>query len=83
MRPSAVTPPITPATTVDIPSTEALVLSEFDKHRKTLLSNDADEGWASELRRYLGTMQHDVMKDTDIVQWWQVCNFGTRFFVAY
>jgi hypothetical protein len=27
---------------------------------------------ASELRRYLGTMQRDVTKDTDIVEWWQV-----------
>jgi hypothetical protein len=47
-------------------------MSEFDKHRETLLSNDATEGWASELRRYLGTMQRDVKKDTDIVEWWQV-----------
>jgi len=47
-------------------------LSEFDKHRETLLSNDAEEGWASELRRYLSTMQRDVEKETDIVEWWQV-----------
>jgi hypothetical protein len=51
-------------------------LSEFDKHRKTLLSNDAEEGWASELRRYLSTMQRDVEKDTDIVEWWQVSNLS-------
>jgi hypothetical protein len=54
--------------------TEAPTLSEFDKHRETLLSDDAEEGWASELRRYLGTMQRDVKKDTDIVEWWQVRN---------
>lgn len=47
-------------------------LSEFDKLREALLSNDAEEGWASELRRYLSTMQWDVDKDTDIVEWWQV-----------
>jgi hypothetical protein len=47
-------------------------MSEFDKHRETLLSDDLDEGWASELRRYLNTMQRDVKKDTDIVEWWQV-----------
>lgn len=47
-------------------------LSEFDKLRKTLLTDDADEGWAAELRRYLGTMQREVEKDTDIVEWWQV-----------
>jgi len=55
-------------------SKEARTLSEFDKHRKTLLSEDAVEGWASELRRYLITMQRDVEKDTDIVEWWQVSN---------
>jgi hypothetical protein len=35
---------------------EALELSnvsEFDKHCETLLTGDATEGWASELRRYL------------------------------
>jgi hypothetical protein len=47
-------------------------MSNFDKHRKTLLMDDTDEGWASELQRYLGTMQRDVKKDTDLVQWWQV-----------
>ena len=50
----------------------ATELSEFDKHRETLLSDDTEEGWASELRRYLGTMQRDVKKDTDLVEWWQV-----------
>ena len=47
-------------------------MSNFDKHRRTLLMDDTDEGWASELRRYLGMMQRDVKKDTDLVQWWQV-----------
>ena len=53
-------------------STDAPALTEYDKHRRTLLSNDAEEGWASELRRYLGKVQNDVEKDTDIVEWWQV-----------
>ena len=48
-------------------------VSEYDKHRNTLLTQDTHEGWASELRWYLGTMQWDVTKETDIVQWWQVC----------
>lgn len=50
----------------------AYILSEFDKLRQTLLTNDAEEGWASELRRYLSTMQRDVTKETDLVKWWQV-----------
>jgi hypothetical protein len=53
-------------------STYTPALSEFDKHRKTLLSDDLEEGWASELRRYLGKVQQDVEKDTDIIEWWQV-----------
>jgi hypothetical protein len=51
---------------------DAYKLSDFDKHRETLLSEDAEEGWASELRRYLGTVQRDIKKDTDLVEWWQV-----------
>ena len=50
-------------------------LSEFDKLRKTLLTDDAEEGWAAELHRYLGTMQREVAKDTDIVEWWQVKSY--------
>ena len=51
---------------------DAPVLSEFDKLRETLLTADAEEGWASELRRYMSTMQRDVTKHTDLVEWWQV-----------
>ena len=51
---------------------DAPVLSEFDKLRETLLTADAEEGWASELRRYTSTMQRDVTKHTDLVEWWQV-----------
>ena len=51
---------------------EGPVLSDYDKLRHTLLTDDTADGWASELRRYLGTMQRDVTKDTDLVQWWQI-----------
>ena len=57
---------------------EAPILSEFDKHREQLLANDAEEGWASELRRYLSTMQRDVKKDADIIEWWQVSNLYNK-----
>ena len=49
-----------------------ITISEFDKHRESLLIDDAEEGWASKLYCYLGTMQHDIKKDSDIVEWWQV-----------
>jgi hypothetical protein len=56
-------------------SADAPVLSEFDKLRETLLTDDIEEGWSSELRRYLSTMQREVTKDTDLIEWWQVSCF--------
>lgn len=53
---------------------QARVLLEFYKLRETLLTDDTKEGWAPELWRYLGTMQRDVAKETDLVKWWQVRN---------
>ena len=58
-------------------------LSEFDKHSKTLLANDAEEGWASELRRYLGSMQIDGKKDANIIEWWQVSTFSLLIAFIY
>lgn len=48
-------------------------LSDFDRYRQSLVTKDDDEGWASEKRRYLKDMPADVTKDTDVVEWWQVC----------
>jgi len=68
-------PPLETASTAGSDaSSKSPKLSEFDRHRQTLLSDDAEEGWASELCRYLGTMQRGVRKDTDIIEWWQVCS---------
>jgi hypothetical protein len=61
---------------VDVENAGEINATEFDKHRETLLMDDTQEGWASELRRYLGTMQRDVKKDTDLVEWWQVLTFS-------
>ena len=55
-------------------STETVYISEYDRQRETLLSDDLEEGWASEFRRYFGAVQRDVKKDTDLVKWWQVSN---------
>jgi hypothetical protein len=50
--------------------------SEFDRHRRQLIEQSSPgygaDGWASELRRYLGDLPVDVDKSTDIIQWWQV-----------
>ena len=65
-RPSVKTTPI--ASDSDF----TVTVSEFNKHRESLLANEVEEGWVPELRRYLETMQRDIKKDTDIVEWWQV-----------
>ena len=62
----------TPVTSNPDPS---ITVSDFDRHREMLLSNDVEEGWVSELRRYLKTMHRDIKKDADIVEWWQVSSF--------
>jgi len=51
---------------------EASFLSEFDRHRLTLVTQGADEEWQLELRRYLQDLPMDVTRDTDIVVWWSV-----------
>jgi len=38
----------------------------------TLIAKDDDEGGAPKLWDYLKEMSMDIMKDTDIVEWWQV-----------
>jgi hypothetical protein len=53
-------------------SAEPRVLSESDKLRRTLLTDNAEEGWASKLCCYLNTMKQCVTKETDLVEWWQV-----------
>ncbi|KIK81224.1 hypothetical protein PAXRUDRAFT_90310, partial [Paxillus rubicundulus Ve08.2h10] len=48
------------------------VESEFNRHCCMLVNNAGhqQEGWASELCRYLGDLLHNVSKDTDMIQWW-------------
>jgi hypothetical protein len=67
-------PPIAPTPVTSDPD-PSITVSDFDKHRETLLADDIEEGWVSELRRYLETMQRDIKKDTDIVEWWQVSSY--------
>jgi hypothetical protein len=59
-------------------SSHVSFLSEYDRYRQTLVATEDDEGWAAELRRYLKDMPADVTKDTDIVEWWQVCSITSR-----
>ena len=70
-------PSVAPAS-VTSNSKPSIALSEFDKHRESLLSNDIEEGWVAELHSYLETIHRDIKKDSDIVEWWQV-----RFFFLF
>jgi hypothetical protein len=61
-----------PTPTQAPPPNNDSILSEYDRHRLTLLSGQEGEGWQAELRQYLKDMPANVTKDTDIVEWWQV-----------
>ncbi|KIM62812.1 hypothetical protein SCLCIDRAFT_118580 [Scleroderma citrinum Foug A] len=55
------------------PDDNSTLESEFDRHHRQLLVQSAGsraEGWAMELRRYLGDLPADVNKETNIVDWW-------------
>jgi len=69
-------PPKATATRSETLDTEIIRESEFDRHRRSLVTQSAQTddtgGWAAELRRYLADLPVDVKKDSDIVKWWQV-----------
>ena len=51
-----------------MPPDDESILSEFDRHHLNLLSNQAeDEGWQSEMHRYLKDLPADVTKGTNYV----------------
>ena len=56
---------------------QSVYISKFDRQREALLSDDLDEGWASERHCYLSVVERDVNKDEDLVEWWQVRNLLT------
>lgn len=64
--------PPEPATVVVDTGSSDVEISDYDRQRLNDLSVDMEEGWASELRRYLGVVHRSVKKDADLVKWWQV-----------
>ena len=71
-------PPVAPTSAITSDPDSSTNLSKFDKHRETLLYNDVEDGWVPELHCYLETMQHDIKKDSDIVEWCQVSGFTLK-----
>lgn len=77
LQPSARERSTTPSTpTNEVPSFKASIISNYDWYHQILLMAEENEGWASELWHSLKDMPVDVTKETDIVEWWQVCLFS-------
>lgn len=55
-----------------------IILSDFDQHRQSLLnqrgSSTMTDTCGAEVRHYLKEVEENVIKDVDIVKWWQVCD---------
>ncbi|SRR6266404_3749721 len=65
-----------PAVISPLPNPSTSLESDYDRHcRQLIMKNQCENrqvlGWAGELRQYL-TVVDDVMKDTDVVDWWAV-----------
>jgi hypothetical protein len=69
-RPPATT---SPASALPRNAAGSSVQSEYDRHRSKMMAQDNNGGWEAELRRYLAH-NPEVTKETDIVEWWQVCS---------
>jgi hypothetical protein len=54
-------------------------ISEFDRHRLTLVTHGIDEEWQLELWRYLQDVPADVTRDTDVIVWWSVSPYSHSF----
>jgi hypothetical protein len=72
-----------PSPAVTAKQTEDSIISEFDRHRLSLMSREQDGGWEAELRRYLKDLPANVSKETDIVEWWQVCLTATSIITLF
>lgn len=74
-RPSKASPtPSQSPSDVRLEAASQTLESEFDRLRRTMIaeSQEEEEGWEPELRRYLKDLPEDVTRDTDIVEWWGV-----------
>jgi len=66
------------STAPDLPTPSSdLILRDFHLHCQLLAqwSDICDEEWQSELHCYLKHVETNVLPETDVMQWWQVCWF--------
>lgn len=72
-----------PAATTELPETNNnSILSDFDHHCLVLLASqdsDLDSGWQAVLQQYLKDLTANITKDTDTIEWWQVCSSTTSY----
>jgi hypothetical protein len=54
----------------DPPTASRSSLTGFDRHRRTLIAS-GEEGWVTELGRYLGDLPRDATPEMDVVEYWQ------------
>jgi hypothetical protein len=70
--PTATTAP-TPTSSQDPNDIDCPSDDDYDRLRRGMLAKVIqNEGWRTELRRYLDYMPSNVTKDTDVVEWWGV-----------
>lgn len=75
-RPLTDSPSQEASTSTSAQRQEPEIVSDFDRHRETLLKEgNTSETWGSEVRRYLQEVEREVDRKTDVVKWWQV-SFG-------
>ena len=76
-QPRAQSPTPTPSTSTSM-NASASILSDYNWYQQTLLAVEHNKGWAAELQCYLKDMPADVTKETDIVEWWQLCRIFSQ-----
>ncbi|KAG6824472.1 hypothetical protein H0H87_010387 [Tephrocybe sp. NHM501043] len=56
-----------------VPKTQpaTIIVDDFNLHCQTLLTHKDSEGWQAELCQYLKDVPADILRDTDIVEYWQ------------
>jgi hypothetical protein len=80
-RPQASADLAAPAVTEEEDLESTSLMSNYDRYRRRHITQEDDEGWASELRRYIKDIHAKVKKDIDIVEWWQVHLFPHSSFM--
>ena len=62
------------------PAAKATGEGDYDRARAARLRNaHAEDGWKTELRRYMDDPMADIVKNVDTVEWWSVSAYSAYF----